>query len=101
MLAWAATTVVSIVAAPIAGPMCVEVWAQRLLVQPPLVQQWRPRITMAAIITVLGAGIIRIRRAIELHRDADKAGYVLSGERAGQGQRRGHVVVCRHEPASN
>jgi hypothetical protein len=74
VLAWAATMVVSIVEAPIVGPMCVEVWVQQLLVQPPLVQQWRPRITMAAIITVLGAGIIRIRPAIELHRDADKAG---------------------------
>jgi hypothetical protein len=48
-------------------------------VQPPLVQQWRPRITMAAIITVLRAGIIRIRPAIELHRNADKAGCVVRG----------------------
>ena len=68
-------------AAPIVGPMCVEVWVQQQLVQPPLVQQWRPRITMAAIITVLGAGIIRIRPAIELHRDADKASCVVSGAR--------------------
>jgi len=37
-----------------------------------LVQQWRPRITMAAIITVLPAGIIRIRPAIEPHHDAEK-----------------------------
>jgi hypothetical protein len=81
VLAWAAITVAPIVAAPIVGPMCVEVWVQQQLVQPPLVQQWRPRITMAAIITVLGAGIIRIRPAIELHRDADKAGCVLSGAR--------------------
>jgi hypothetical protein len=73
--------VVSIVAAPIVGPMCVEVWVQQLLVQPPLVQQWRPRITMAAIITVLRAGIIRIRPAIELHCDADKAGGAISGAR--------------------
>ena len=81
MLAWAATMVVSIVAAPIAGPMCVEAWVQQLLVQPPLVQQWRPRITMAAIITVLRAGIIRIRPAIELHRETDKAGCAVSGAR--------------------
>ena len=79
MLAWAATTVVSIVAAPIVGPMCVEVWVQQLLVQPPLAQQWRPRITMAAIITVPRAGIIRIRPAIELHRDTDKAHCVVHG----------------------
>lgn len=74
VLAWAATTVVSIVEAPIVGPMCVEVWVQQLLVQPPLAQQWRPRITMAAITTVLRAGIIRIRPAIELYRDTDEAG---------------------------
>lgn len=65
VLAWAATMVVSIVEAPIVGPMCVEVWVQQLLVQPPLARQWRPRITMAAIITVLRAGIIRIRLAID------------------------------------
>jgi hypothetical protein len=94
VLAWAATTVVSIVAAPIVEPMCVEVWVQQPLVQPPLVQQWRPRITMAAIITVLGAGIIRIRPAIELHRDADKAGYVLSKRRVGKSaKRRAHQSV--------
>jgi hypothetical protein len=81
VLAWAAITVAPIVAAPIVGPMCVEVWVQQQLVQPPLVQQWRPRITMAAIITVLRAGIIRIRPAIELHRDADKASRVVSGAR--------------------
>jgi hypothetical protein len=61
--------------------MCVEVWVQPPLAQPPLVQQWRPRITMAAIITVPRAGIIRIRPAIELHRDADKARCVISGAR--------------------
>ena len=71
--------VVSIVAAPIVGPMCVEVWVLQRLVQPPLAQLWRPRITMAAIITVLRAGIIRIRLAIELHRNADKAGCVVRG----------------------
>jgi hypothetical protein len=81
VLAWAATMVVSIVEAPIVGPMCVEVWVQQLLVQPPLAQQWRPRITMAAIITVLGAGIIRIRPAIELHRETDKADCAVSGAR--------------------
>ena len=79
MLAWAVTTVVSIVAAPIVAPMCVEVWVQQLLVQPPLAQQWRPRITMAAIITVPRAGIIQIRPAIEPRRDADEAGRVVSG----------------------
>lgn len=68
---------VPIMAAPIVGPMCVEVWVQQPLAQPPLVQQWRPRITMAAIITALRAGIIRIRPAIELHRDPDKAGCVV------------------------
>jgi hypothetical protein len=73
--------VVPIVAAPIVGPMCVEVWVQQLLVQPPLAQQWRPHITMVAIITVLRAGFIRIRPAIELYRDADKAGRVVSGAR--------------------
>jgi hypothetical protein len=94
VLAWAATTVVSIVAAPIVGPMCVEAWVQQLLVQPPLVQQWRPRITTAAIITVLGAGIIRIRPAIERHRDADKAGCVLSELRVGKSaKRRAHQSV--------
>jgi hypothetical protein len=81
--------VVPIVAAPIVGPMCVEVWAQQLLVQPLLVQRWRPRITMAAIITVLRAGIIRIRPAIELHRDTDEAGCVVHGSEA----RRRAVVV--------
>jgi hypothetical protein len=89
VLAWAATTVVSIVAAPIVGPMCVEVWVQQLLAQPPLVQQWRLRITMAAIITVLRAGIIRIRPATKLHRDADKAACVVHGSEA----RRRAVVV--------
>jgi hypothetical protein len=94
VLAWAATTAVSIVAAPIVGPMCVEVWVQQLLVQPPLVRQWRPRITMADIITVLGAGIIRIRPAIELHRDADKAGCVLSKRSVGKSaKRRAHQSV--------
>jgi hypothetical protein len=81
VLAWAAIMAVSIVEAPTVGPMCVEVWRRVLLVQPPLVQQWRPRITMAAIITVPRAGIIRIRPAIELHRDADKAGCVVNGAR--------------------
>jgi hypothetical protein len=76
VLAWAAIMVVSIVEAPIVGPMCVEVWVQRLLVRPPLAQQWRLRITMAAIITVLRAGIIRIHPAIELHYDADKVDSV-------------------------
>ena len=68
--------VVSIVAAPIVGPMCVEVWVLQRLVQPPLAQLWRPRITMAAIITVLRAGIIRIHLAIELHYAADKVDCV-------------------------
>ena len=79
VFASAAITVVSIVAAPIVGPMCVEVWVPQLLVQPPSAQRWRPRITMAAIITVLRAGIIRIRPAIELHCNADKAGCVVRG----------------------
>jgi hypothetical protein len=77
VLAWAVITVASIVEAPIVGPMCVEVWVQQLLVQPPSVQQWLLRITIAAIITVLRAGIIRIRPVIESHRDADKERCVV------------------------
>ena len=89
VLAWAATMVVSIVEAPIVGPMCVEVWVQQLLVQPLLVQRWRPRITLAAIITVLRAGIIRIRPAIELRRDTDEANC---GVHASEARRRAVVV---------
>jgi hypothetical protein len=89
VLASAATMAVSIVEAPIVGPMCGEVWVQQPLVQPPLARQWRPRITMAAIITVPRAGIIRIRPAIELRRDTDEANC---GVHASEARRRAVVV---------